>query len=379
MTIINTSARSLTPKIDSLIECFSELEVDIAVVTETWMRTGEELDRNLQDLSLGSGIGALFRNRAPNARGVAHGRVGVFFRQSVTNFKAFHFNNPDNFEVLPVFTTVRGSARKLVVVAAYIPPNYTVPRDRQCLEYIEAMVIQIRLKFRDPYVVVAGDFNQKDIAQALVEFPDISEVHIGPTRGERAIDRLFCNMTRGITSSGTVPPLETEAEEASRSDHLITYMTTKVHTRQAVEWVSYSYCQFSEDASNAFGRWIVGHDWIDVVMAEGSDRKAEVYQQQIHWAMDQFFPVRTTRRRSSDLPWINKAIKKKIRRRKRIYRKYGRSFAWKRLKKHIEEMLDERKKKIYGHEEAAVNRQGRESQFLSSGQVFQHARKAANL
>ena len=40
LTIINTNARSLIPKIDSLDECFGELEADIAVVTETWMRDG---------------------------------------------------------------------------------------------------------------------------------------------------------------------------------------------------------------------------------------------------------------------------------------------------------------------------------------------------
>ena len=247
MTIINTNARSLAPKIDSLIECFSELEVDVAVVTETWLKGGELLEKDISDLELGAGIGAVVKNRQPNPRtGVAHGGVGIFFRKSVSSFKTFRYANPENFEVLPAFTTLRGSARKLVVVAAYIPPNYPVPRARQCLDFIESLIIQVRLTFRDPYIVVAGDFNQWQIDQALVEFPDISEVHVGPTRGDRAIDRLFCNMTRSLLSSGTVPPLETESPtDAARSDHLITYMSTRFQTRQATEWVTYSYRQYS--------------------------------------------------------------------------------------------------------------------------------------
>ena len=34
--IINTNARSLCPKIDSLIDCFEELDVTLGVVTKTW-------------------------------------------------------------------------------------------------------------------------------------------------------------------------------------------------------------------------------------------------------------------------------------------------------------------------------------------------------
>ena len=46
------------------------------------------------------------------------------------------------------------------MLAAYIPPNYAVPRAKQCLEYIENLVIDIRRTYRDPYLVVAEDFNQ---------------------------------------------------------------------------------------------------------------------------------------------------------------------------------------------------------------------------
>ena len=59
--------------------------------------------------------------------------------------------------------------------------------------------------------------------------------------------------------------------------------------------------------------------------AVGSNVKAEAFQQHIDAAMDTFFPIKMTRQKSSDLPWVNKAIKKKIRRRKKIDKKEGRS------------------------------------------------------
>ena len=47
--------------------------------------------------------------------------------------------------------------------------------------------------------------------------------------------------------------------------------------------------------------------------------------------------------RSTDLPWINKAVSKRIRRRNEIYKKEGRSDLWKYWKKITDEMIKQRK------------------------------------
>ena len=36
-TFLNTNACSLIPKINSLIDCFDELDVSVAAITETWL------------------------------------------------------------------------------------------------------------------------------------------------------------------------------------------------------------------------------------------------------------------------------------------------------------------------------------------------------
>ena len=66
LAIINTNARSLCPKITSLIDCIDELEATVAVVTETWLADGEPLEKDVADLAHGAGLGLLHRNRAPN-------------------------------------------------------------------------------------------------------------------------------------------------------------------------------------------------------------------------------------------------------------------------------------------------------------------------
>ena len=70
----------------------------------------------------GTGLGFLVKNRSPGRRKTAHGGVVVVYRESSCNLKPINLPNPDNFEVqLPVAGTVKGQARKLVLVACYIP------------------------------------------------------------------------------------------------------------------------------------------------------------------------------------------------------------------------------------------------------------------
>ena len=60
-TLINCNARSLCPKLDSLVDCMGETEATIGVVTETWL--DEENQRIREELSAMHGLGFVARNR----------------------------------------------------------------------------------------------------------------------------------------------------------------------------------------------------------------------------------------------------------------------------------------------------------------------------
>ena len=81
-TFVNTNARSLCPKINSLIDTIEELDAAFALVTETWLADGTSLEDDKQDLLLGAGFSLLCRNRAPDHRGVAYRGVGLLLRMS---------------------------------------------------------------------------------------------------------------------------------------------------------------------------------------------------------------------------------------------------------------------------------------------------------
>ena len=339
ITVLNTNARSLCPKIESMIDCFDEMQATIGVITETWLADGDSLAEDIADLSAGAGIGLVCLNREPNALGVAHGGVAVAYNTNKCTMRRLDLPNPEKYEVLVTLATLPGYSRKLVTIACYLPPNYPVARGRGALSHVEDVVQEVKRQYKDPFILVAGDYNQWDIASALQDFPDLREADVGPTRKDRCLDRIFTNFGRAISTSGTVPPLEVEAgAQGTMSDHRVAYVTAQLPKLRQFEWLTYQYRFYNEGSVKNFGDWLTGYDWASLVQAEGSNKKAQMYQDAVTGAMEDFFPLITVRRKSSDCPWINNRVRKLIRRRRGIYRREGRSEKWRRLKKVTDEL-----------------------------------------
>ena len=142
---------------------------------------------------------------------------------------------------------------------------------------------------------------------------------MGATRDDRRIDRIFSSFTGLVEAFGTLDPLENE-DGSKKSDHRVAYIEADLPRAAAFEWVTYSYRFYNDEATKLFGKWIVAQNWAAVVQAGTSDDKADTYQKMITDVIDAFFPLITTRKKSTDLPWINHAIRKRIAQRKRLFR-----------------------------------------------------------
>ena len=99
--------------------------------------------------------------------------------------------------------TVPGHSRKILVLACYIPPGDNAQRGNACLEFIEDLIIHLKRKYSNPFIVTGGDFNQWKIEDVMADFPDLSEAEVGPTKGNHSIDQTFTNFGM-ITDAGTV-------------------------------------------------------------------------------------------------------------------------------------------------------------------------------
>lgn len=124
LTFINTNARSLGPKIESLFDCIHEKGVDIACITETWYQSNRLVDEEIKEYADRFSLGAIVRNRGNvAANGRQYGGVALFFRKLTSSFAEFALDNPDNHEVLAALGRVKGIKGNFFCIVAYAPPQ----------------------------------------------------------------------------------------------------------------------------------------------------------------------------------------------------------------------------------------------------------------
>ena len=309
LTFINANARSLGPKVESLFDCFQEKELDLAMLTETWLQDGE-LDQKISQYSDQYALGCITKNRSDAAvNDRQYGGVALMYRKKTSHFKEFELINPEKYEVLACVGGVNGVRGKLFCLTCYAPPNITAVRAKQMLEYISDVVAEAKRKFTDCSLLVAGDFNQWPVAGLLEEHPDLKEVEHGPTRGERAIDRSLVNFYRSIEESGTLPPLETE--DGRESDHKIAWARATFEKTPS-KIISYSYRAYTERGATSFLQALSAQDWSEVYNAGSTSNKVLKLQGILDKLMRENFEWKTPTRKESDPPWVNERLLKLI-------------------------------------------------------------------
>ena len=145
---------------------------------------------------------------------------------------------------------------KVVIIAVYIPPNYTKVKADARLDYIADVVSEAKRRFDSPLITVAGDWNQWSVQRVLDEHPDLAEVAHGPTRGDRKIDKFLVNFARSIAESDVLPPLDDG--HGRDSDHDVAFFKSKFRL-EVDKQISYRYRHYTEDGAKQFHSWLAMH------------------------------------------------------------------------------------------------------------------------
>ena len=219
------------------------------------------------------------------------------------------------------------------------PPNITLLKARQLMEYISDVLDEAKRVFADCTIILAGDFNHWPAEEAIEDHLEVREVLHGNTRGNRQIDRSFTNFPRAISDSGTLPPLETE--DGRLSDHKIAYAVASFeHVKPPT--VSYSYRHYTEEGAANFQACLAEQSWDPVYAEVTPSAKVDRFQKILDTLMSLCFVMKTTTKRVTDPPWVNNKIRKLSRKRRKIYDKEGRSNRWKVLKKQCKDLYNKR-------------------------------------
>ena len=340
LAFINTNARSLRPKLEALFDCFQEKLLDIAIITETWSQGESDCDDIRNQLDGNYSLNMIARSRNVAARnGRRYGGVGIVYRKSTVSMKEFVLHNPEAYEVVGAIAKVHGVQGKFLVLGCYLPPNITPVRARANIEYISDVINEAKRLHEDCCVIVAGDFNQWPAHDIAAEHPDLVEIKHGPTRNGREIDRSFVNFNRSLVEYGTSEPLDTE--EGSDSDHRIAWARAEF-VKPANDIIKYSYLQYTQEGATKFLEDLSQQKWDNVASAATCTAKVEAMQTTLDELLTRNFRWRTTKRRTSDKPWINDKIRWLAGKSRKLYDREGRSRRWRNLKKKIAKLSKSR-------------------------------------
>ena len=334
-----SNCRSVILKTESILDMFENCDNDFAILTETWTNEGNQA-RIEEDFRKGKGLNVLMSSR----EGKRGGGLAVVFRQNKLSFTKHDFFT-GQFEILAVKCKIEVAQKNLFVIATYYPPSMKASDVEKMNELICDEVLKIKLDYKDPFIIIAGDMNKKNCAIFSDDFADIRIIDSPPTRQGERLDLCFSN----CKFSGCTAYSPVWSNEGTESDHLsLCYgvcFEGKKFTYESV--VTRKVTKRGEDE---FCSRIRSEDWEAVTRATTACEKVT----ELHSIVERYkavcFPLKKSRIRSDEDPWINDYVRRRIRVRNRIFSMEKRSHRWRTIRDEIRLEMKRLKKAYYERE-----------------------------
>ena len=326
--VLLTNARSLSPKILSLQTFFEEHEVDFALITESWLKDGSVLDRDVVDLEHGTNLKIIYKNRP--VRSTSNRRVGggvsIIFDKASCNFRERRVPTKGaRFELVAATGKTTKSDRKVAIFCVYLPPKLLVKDLNTLRDILAEQVLQLKTNGNDPVFFIGGDVNRRDLGPAFDAFIDIEQKNFMPTRRGACLDVMFSNAS--IASSSIWPPLETP--EGVKSNHDCLLLNIAEERQRDFVWLKKTTRKHTKEAVDKFGAELALADW-DSILPPGLpvDDLVARFEGWTKQKTDLLFPLKTVRIRSNEPEWITDGIRSLAKRKRRVYKREGKSQLW---------------------------------------------------
>ena len=320
-----TNARSLLPKMDSFNDAFQSLQLDFALVTETWFKGGKQLSSAINDFEGAKGIKILHKSRDRRLRSGGAGGVAIDFNSVSTNLKKRSLKHLDkSHEVICAVGRVGKIPRMVAAFAVYVPPKMKVAELDRLTDALSTEIASVRTSYADPVIIVGGDFNHRDMSGALNLAGNLTVVPTGPTRGTNTLDAVFTNVGESVTDKGTLPPLE--GNQGTASDHRCVFVELTMEPKKGYHWQVMWRRERNPQREEAFAREL--REWGGPDEGQHVDAMVNQLEMKIAELTDFHFPRRRVRRRSNEDPWITRRIRRLWKKKVRLYRKGGRCQRW---------------------------------------------------
>ena len=334
------NARSLQPKLKSTIEKIENEEIDILFVNEVWEKTGKKnkhFQGKVEEMTELHGLKYISSGARPS--GKRGGGTGI-----ITNLRKFSLDKldvhvPHNLEVKwgivrPKESQRGGIYKEVLVCSFYSPPSSK--KNKKLTDHLVTTTHALLAKYPDAAVILAGDKNDLPLSPLLQCLPKFVQIVNQPTHGNKIIDVIIMNCAQMYGVPQISPPvLPDDPEHAAPSDHHVPIVRPLAHSSDQVcnTYVEKRYRPLPESGKREFLEWIHLEKWKEVAEDVSPTQQVEQFTQIVDAKVNSIFPEKTVKiRQGKDKEFITAELKKLDRKKKKEWRKNGRSEKYRRIK-----------------------------------------------
>ena len=291
-----TNANHVMNKLEELTVILPQLGADIIAITETW------LSDDIPDSACSIQGYNLVRRDRPNQLG-----GGVLFYVSCSiDFRIIDLPSavPFNFEVLWISVRPRLLPRPLSVLVyavVYCPPCYNAESRAELNKYIVEGVDQVSRKYLHAGIFIVGDFNSLE-TDNFNRFLHLKQIVSRNTRGHSILDKIFTNCAKYFLDPIFLAPL-------GKSDHNCVLLNPSVPMQHPVGYRNTTYRHLTDIIVERIISDLYAINWQYMYRLESCQLQADFFFGVLYDVINLHAPVRVTRVKNNDKPWITAQFK----------------------------------------------------------------------
>jgi len=289
-------------KLDEFQVLFNENNIDIAVLTETWLHSDIT-----SDMLYIPGY-TLFRlDRHDGRQG---GGVAIYVK-STTDCSLLPDQSQHNFEVLWLVYRANYMPRELthfLVGAIYHPPK---ANNYDLTDYLITTMDQVTRSHPNAGTVLLGDFNQ--LPDSLLKSYPLQQVVTSSTRGKSVLDKIFTSVSSWYQAPLILPAV-------SRSDHETILFQPAENPLRPSKSVTHTYRGITSHNRRALlFNDLQQHNWSHFYHLNCCQDMVDYFYSFILYLLDLYMPVIRSSVNNLDKPWVTPEFRHLIRQRQRAF------------------------------------------------------------
>ena len=154
--------------------------------------------------------------------------------------------------------------------------------------------------------------------QILRDFPEITAVQTGPTRGQAALDIIASDFNNLSVNKGTVDPLQSDTQ--ADADHKIVFVNFRIPRVPQYTIQKYSYRRVTDEGCLEFGKWLKDQKWEAIKREDNPSTKVDLLHALFEEGVDVAFKWTTRSKKTSEPSWVTDWIRNLIQIRRAIFK-----------------------------------------------------------